>query len=101
VIPAEVMREAAKWFYELETTDNLDRIWPAFDDWFEASETHRDAYEVVRRRHLKALGLPDPYWTRRFRLKLRMPKFCWANPDGLEHQILLLVVAVALILAIR
>lgn len=54
------MAEARKWLYKIETRRDLDRIWPAFDEWFEASEEHRAAYAEARRRWLQLTGAsPD------------------------------------------
>jgi len=54
----DTMAEATKWLVELQTADRLDDIWDEFDDWFQASAAHRDAYAKVRGHWLKLTGLP-------------------------------------------
>ncbi|MDB6101632.1 MAG: hypothetical protein JWO52_1631, partial [Gammaproteobacteria bacterium] len=66
----DLMLEAKEWLYELETRDDIESIWPAFDAWFEASEEHRAAYAEVRRRWLRLTGV-RPEVNRRFRARGR------------------------------
>ena len=101
MISPETMKEAIKWYNALETTDNLDRIWPQFDDWFQASEAHRRAYKAVRQ-YREQIGLPfNPRWARSSTLKLNVQKIdSWATWDRLERYALLISLAAVLILTI-
>jgi ferric-dicitrate binding protein FerR (iron transport regulator) len=78
--------EARKWFGILETTENIESIWPAFDAWFEASEAHREAYEAVRRRYRQLTGLPPEPLRELFLCQLRLrravyPTFCFCRQE--------------------
>ncbi len=56
----DTLAEAARWLIELETADRLEDIWEEFDDWFQESAAHRDAYARVRLHWLKLTGSPIP-----------------------------------------
>lgn len=98
----DLMSEARKWLYELETCEDIERIWPAFDAWFEASEEHRAAYADVRRRWLQLTGV-RPYAPRRFPA---MPKPLlgrvqeWVFTDRIEWHVFLVACAELLALTL-
>jgi ferric-dicitrate binding protein FerR (iron transport regulator) len=61
----EIVSEATKWVVELETTDRFDDVWSDFDDWFESSAAHREAYIRARQTWIRVakvatLPMPDP-----------------------------------------
>ena len=59
----DVMSEARKWLFEIETCSDIETIWPEFDRWFAESAEHRAAYAAVRRRWQQLTGRrPDPVW---------------------------------------
>ncbi len=86
----ELMVEARKWLYEIETCEDLKRIWPAFDRWFEESEEHRAAYADARRRWQELTGLRPGS-----RLRARKPRLWsgyyrrWRAPDYIEWRLFL------------
>jgi ferric-dicitrate binding protein FerR (iron transport regulator) len=98
----DLMLEAKQWLYELETRDDIESIWPAFDAWFEASEEHRAAYAEVRQRWLRLTGL-RPEVNRRFRA-IRRPLVGrvaeWAFSDRIEWHLFLVAIAALLALTI-
>jgi len=49
----EIFSQATRWLIELETTDRLEEIWTEFDEWFQSSAAHREAYARVRQAWIK------------------------------------------------
>jgi ferric-dicitrate binding protein FerR (iron transport regulator) len=100
----DLMLEAMEWLYQLETRDDIEGFWPAFDAWFEASEEHRAAYAEARRRWLRLTGV-RPKVTRRVRSRARLRPLVggvaeWAFTDRIEWHLFLIALAALLALTI-
>lgn len=57
---AKVMQKATYWLIQLQCSSDteLDAIWGDCDDWFQAKESHREAYRLVRQHWVKLSGRP-------------------------------------------
>ena len=73
----EVLSEATQWLVKLEAAERLEDVWPEFDDWFQASATHRAAYAKVRGTWVK-LGNPKGF----VRQRILQHKRRWSRGYG-------------------
>jgi ferric-dicitrate binding protein FerR (iron transport regulator) len=48
-ITHEVKAAAADWLIQLETTESIDALWPAFRDWLDRDPDHKVAYLRIER----------------------------------------------------
>ena len=46
---AKVKSEATRWLIELETSDEIETHWPAFEEWLDRDPEHRRTYVRVER----------------------------------------------------
>lgn len=60
-----IKAEAARWLIELDTAEDTETLWPAFEAWLQKDAEHRCAYVRAERtwrtleelRHLYAIGM--------------------------------------------
>lgn len=61
-----IKAEAARWLIELDTAEDTETLWPAFEAWLQKDAEHRSAYARAERtwrtleelRRLYAIGMP-------------------------------------------
>jgi ferric-dicitrate binding protein FerR (iron transport regulator) len=95
------MLEARKWLFEIETREDLERIWPEFYAWFEASEEHRAAYAAARSRWLQLTGArPDGAIVRTASRAPRMRTDEWAYLYRTERHLVLAALLAVLVLTL-
>jgi ferric-dicitrate binding protein FerR (iron transport regulator) len=44
-IAKHIKKKAAEWLVELDTTEEIEKVWPAFEDWLDETPEHRTAFQ--------------------------------------------------------